>query len=766
MNSPVPPPVSMPSALPQPPTWRSLDEARALLEEELSCFLRTVAAGNGEGQTLAIRATAGLGKTRTLLRLLGETAVALLAIGHIQIMVPTHDLAEEVHAEFRRLFPELPSMVLRGRDATNPDTGEPMCLKSDLAKPLGEICGNVTEALCQIWDAEEKRMRRSLCRRACPWHEQIPTRPTVVFLPHAYLTAGVPIPGNVALRVIDEKFFTGLLTENNVSLGNWLPKRDPMSPATELDLRMDRAREVVFNALRIGGPVNDCLRAEGYDSCEIEGFRARELATAPTLSIHPQMLPEDQRKALAGFDLMGQRVARVRARVWQAICGSWDRPCSERLTLDETTTAEGVRQSIWVHRRKPTNQLISTILIDADADPLIVETVRPGARFVSLSVAPRAEIVQVGDRTFSNASLLSRTGAEELRKDVLLIVEREVARAEGRGVLLVTTQAVLERLHRDVDPTSELARPEDLMRPLLGAEPRWYGPRLQGVNTYRDFETVILVGRLEPPVSAIDAQLRALAADSEAPLVFAVDRTAAPGWFPEARGWYLRPNGSFEPAKVRHHPDPRGAALLAQNREAHLLQAMARTRAVGADGRKRIVILCSIPLPEVPVDKLVSWTEFVTGIPADLTRKVALLRRAIRRPDGRLEENLRLSVHGLVDDAPHVFYTESMAREWRRGLPSDRLRDILNYVECLDGVRTTLSTSRRAGGGRGTPIVTITDAAFDSVLSRDHALQAPKATYPNTQPRHYSSPPNSATYSETGVTPETSSRSRARVHAT
>lgn len=87
-----------------------------------------------------------------------------------------------------------------------------------------------------------------------------------------------------------------------------------------------------------------------------------------------------------------------------------------------------------------------------------------------------------------------------------------------------------------------------------------------------------------------------------------------------------------------------------------------------------------------------------------------MLRRAIRRPDGTLAENLRLSVRGLVEDAPHDFSTESMAREWRRGLPSDRLREVLNYVEALDGVRTTLFTSRRAGGGRGTPMATITDA--------------------------------------------------------
>ncbi len=707
MNSPVPHSPAMSALMPQPPTWRSLDEARMLLEEELSQFLRTVACGEGEGQTLAIRATAGLGKTRTLLRLLGETAISLLALGHIQIMVPTHDLAEEAHAEFRRLFPELPSMVLRGRDAINPQSGVPMCLKSDLAKPLGEICGNVTEALCQVWDAEKERMRRSLCRRGCPWHEQIPKRPTVVFLPHAYLTSGVPIAGDVALRVIDEKFFAGLLTANGVSAGNWLPRRDPKQPATEADLRLDQAREIVFKALRLGGSVNDALRAGGYTRDELEGFRAHELATAPALSIHPQMPTQDQREAIAGFDLMAQRIARAKARVWQALSGSWDRPGSERLTLDEARSSEGIRQSIRVDRTRPINLTIPTILIDADADPLIVDAMRPGARFVSLSVAPRAETVQVQDRTFSNASLLNRPGAENLRKGVLSIVEREVAQAEGRGVLLVATQPVLAQLHRDVDPATPAGSPDDLMRPLLGAMPRWYGPRLQGVNTYRDFETVILLGRLEPPVPAIDAQLRALAADTGTPLTFAAGRTPAAGWFPEMTGWYLRPEGNFDPAKVQHHPDPRGAALLAQNREAHMLQALARIRAVGAEAPKRIVVLCSIPLPEVPVDELVTWSEFLTGIPADLAGKVDTLRRAIRRPDGTLANQLRLSVGGLTQDAPHVFPEKSIAHEWRRGLPTGRLPDVLNHVERLDGVRMTLSMSRREGGGRETPIVSI-----------------------------------------------------------
>lgn len=147
-NDPSPNPSMPPSA----PQWLSVEEARATLETELSSFLAAAAAGDAEGETLAIRATAGLGKTRTLLQLLGEAAVPLLAIGHIQFMTPTHDLAEEAQRAFAAMHPEVPSMVLRGRDAINPETGMPMCQKSDLAKKVSEICGRVSESLCQVWD--------------------------------------------------------------------------------------------------------------------------------------------------------------------------------------------------------------------------------------------------------------------------------------------------------------------------------------------------------------------------------------------------------------------------------------------------------------------------------------------------------------------------------------------------------------------------------------------------------------------------------------
>src|SRR5690554_5265688 len=136
---------------PRPPCWQTVENARQVLADELSRFLEAVAGGTLETRTLAVRASAGIGKTWALLDRLGALAPALLASGHFQILVPTHNLAEEAHAMFRQLYPDIPSMVLRGREAINPATDAPMCLKSGLTKALGEICGSVSDALCQIW---------------------------------------------------------------------------------------------------------------------------------------------------------------------------------------------------------------------------------------------------------------------------------------------------------------------------------------------------------------------------------------------------------------------------------------------------------------------------------------------------------------------------------------------------------------------------------------------------------------------------------------
>ena len=186
-------------------------------------------------------------------------------------------------------------------------------------------------------------------------------------------------------------------------------------------------------------------------------------------------------------------------------------------------------------------------------------------------VAPVAHVVQVGDRTLSHAWLTATDVGEKRVTDVLRIVEREVARASGGGVLLLATRPVLTLLHEAEGQS--VSDDEDLRRPIRGAEPRWFGPRTQGVNDYEGYATVVSIGRLQPQPADVERDARCLFGGDEEPL-----RTIEGGGFHRRGTSRLMRNGRLVDAVVQSHPDERAERVLVQAREAATLQAIARLR--------------------------------------------------------------------------------------------------------------------------------------------------------------------------------------------
>ncbi|MGB3795555.1 MAG: hypothetical protein WA957_04550 [Alteraurantiacibacter sp.] len=76
------------------PRWSAVTEARAKLEEIVRGFVEAAAAGAAnDDDALALKVTAGLGKTATTLRAIARHGEALLARGHVLFYVPTLELA-------------------------------------------------------------------------------------------------------------------------------------------------------------------------------------------------------------------------------------------------------------------------------------------------------------------------------------------------------------------------------------------------------------------------------------------------------------------------------------------------------------------------------------------------------------------------------------------------------------------------------------------------------------------------------------------------
>lgn len=150
-----------------------------------------------------------------------------------------------------------------------------------------------------------------------------------------------------------------------------------------------------------------------------------------------------------------------------------------------------------------------------------------------------------------------------------------------------------------------------------------------------------------------------------------------------------------------------------QSREAASLQAIARIRAVTAAEAKRIVVLCSIPLADLPVTELAPWNALVAGADPDTqTRAFARMRAALRRPgDGALVEDLRLSPAGLRDDAAWAFRETTAAANWHRALGSAKVLTLATKALTLEGASPALVRLRHAGGGKPTPALVVSPGA-------------------------------------------------------
>ena len=161
----------------------------------------------------------------------------------------------------------------------------------------------------------------------------------------------------------------------------------------------------------------------------------------------------------------------------------------------------------------------------------------------------------------------------------------DVEAARGGRVLLVTYKAAAERLKAPPDCAVEC-----------------FG-NIRGIDLYKDFDTVIIAGREQPPVDAAEAQARALFADDPEPLILTGDLMEM------TRGYRLRDGRSIA-GKVAVHADPRVQAVIEQVRERETAQAIDRLRLIHRTVPARVIVLSNAVL-DLTVDHLVTWKEIM-----------------------------------------------------------------------------------------------------------------------------------------------------------
>lgn len=197
---------------------------------------------------------------------------------------------------------------------------------------------------------------------------------------------------------------------------------------------------------------------------------------------------------------------------------------------------------------------------------------------------------------------------------------------------------------------------------LHGAHWTWFGGRSLGENRYRDCSTVVIMGREELPVGALEDQARALFGDTEGEtLAFVASDANDRRFLPETEVPYVMADGSARGARVRLHPDPRVRALQRQSRECATRQLVERLRLAHASFPKRVILGSSLPVPGLPVTQLVAFEDLVPPRLAQACAEAFV--------DGR---PLRLSAPGLHTDAPCTFPSVEAAKSFlKRNVGAD-----------------------------------------------------------------------------------------------
>lgn len=659
--------VPMQEVLPAP-DFVPLEAAASLLSKAISTGILALTACELEEEDASppvavIRASPGAGKSREVREVLSSGMIA--EIGEVAFLSPTLALSEEAAEHARMLGAN--AIAIRGRDATTPDGSETMCRKSALTSRAARLGLPIREHFCDRRGPDGEPLRCAHFDDCAYLAQLAPTengRAQQRYLATSYLTLPDPTGREVGLRIIDETFFQQLEHTVDVALAAFtrprlhypqLIRAQAKTKRTEEHADLLKAAADVAGALVAGkSPLQLIYSAEDY-----ERLARMEMAALPGVDgLTPDRDMAAQVKVLERAEMESRLAYRFR-RLWLILAEAkrQGRDETERLSLVITQNAHHIR--IFARKDLPSDAPL--LLLDADADPQILAAIgcAPQA-MTTLSLRPNAQVMQLHDRRMSKGTLLASL---RLRWDWRSIIEREVLYDQlgpQGGVLVGATRAVVKAFFvdagHDFEDLSETRISQIMLgTPLHGASWTWFGGRSLGSNRYRDHASVIIIGREELPVEVLENKARALFGDRPGEkLSFLEPNSAGQLLLPEETVPYLMTDGSACGVRVRCHPDRLIRALQRQGRECATRQLVERLRLARATYRKRVILGCSIPIPDLPVDRLLTWDELRPD------RLAAAAVEAVQAKGG-----LRLSARGLTEDAPVTFTSENAAGTYR-----------------------------------------------------------------------------------------------------
>lgn len=535
-----------------------------------------------------IKAPAGLGKTSRVVESL-RTA----AFHKAEIYLPTHALATEISAALGTGANPVSNVVTQGR-SREVTPGQFMCKKHVQAAELSSKGWPVTPLLCE---RSEKGAGRVLCEHHhdCPYIKQFYQGERVRIYTHASLSRprGVLEGEAPDLAIIDESFWSSCISVSPIGLANLFDTA--MAQKLDATGQTTSVLKLVGEAVQRGLPLLKHLRKSNAETV-IKAAVAEIRGANGGLAIRPTQGPQDQKAATDRLPRRKEILSLLEALENEI-----------KVDRDESHSVTWVpdRQLIHVCYRHPITRFdkdAKVLILDANADQTIIGQWFPGVTFVDIPASRNAFVIQCNDSRVSTTSLVPERNADPVSAE----------RAEGRLrdlEVLIAREAPDDRRVLVVGPQAVMGNPAQKQDSLISVGPNvvlaHFGG-IRGLDLYKSFDTVIVIGRNEPPVKSVEAQARAIYFDHKDALLFADD------WVAQERGYRLRNTDEALGIEVPVHPDPLIQGVVEQIRESETTQAIDRLRHVHSPTKKRVFIVSSNPV-NIEVDVLIGWQDMIHG---------------------------------------------------------------------------------------------------------------------------------------------------------
>ena len=537
--------------------------------------------------TTAVRIAAGIGKTTECARLLNNFH------GSVEIYAPNHELAKDWEELLFRYAPTKRVQIIHGRGQKTND-GDFYCQKHKLAEDLAKAGCSVFTNICEQNRGQGQPLVRCEYYETCAYIRQFEYAEIRIYV-HAHLgrERSRLEQFKPMLVIIDESFWKDCIQPLTFSI-DFL--RHPDLPDASKNLCLQIAEAFVARPHTIP----DILRAAEAAGTLLSAIRAlRKAGTIMSPDMDTRLIRK-RLKVVVPFRKIGTMLQQLHVESF------YDRPIqSVTFDIDARKVTVHHRMSITRFSSRGLRRLLGPtariLLLDASADHLIVEQFFDIDAFEDISVERNAHVTQCYSTACSTTRLVpSRHTDDQSRADAerdLAAVQEVIDRAAEKfqHVLVVGPAAVTG--NENTGAPALLRAPKNVDFAHFGA--------IRGIDEYKHHDAVIIIGRNQPPVEAIEDYGRALFYDHPEPLQFCSNLTS------EVRGYSHRA-GKWG-VNVSVHPDYRLQAVMEQTRERENEQALDRLRLVHHQGApKEVLLLSNLPL-DIDVDELRSTREIVQG---------------------------------------------------------------------------------------------------------------------------------------------------------